>query len=67
MDDETARQAVSSYQQTVTRPVSSEVYECRLTECLECKWLHMGTCRKCGMYAEARAYAIDSFCPIHFW
>ena len=43
--------------------VSSEVYEQRLSLCLECKNLLSGMCRKCGCFVELRAAMRKNDCP----
>lgn len=42
----------------------SQLYEERLSICLDCKWLNMGTCLKCGFMVEARAFVNSNHCPL---
>lgn len=45
--------------------VSDEVYEFRLLQCSECKYLEFGTtCLKCGCFVQIRAKLADSGCPL---
>ncbi|KNY27811.1 DUF6171 family protein [Pseudobacteroides cellulosolvens] len=45
--------------------VSDEVYEHRLLQCRECKYLELGTtCMQCGCFVEIRAKLRDLGCPL---
>ncbi|RHV05755.1 hypothetical protein DXB96_06140 [Clostridium sp. OM07-10AC] len=66
MTDQTAMQQILSYQKQIPdhEKTAAPLYEKRLSVCKDCKWLHMGTCRKCGSYVEARAFRTDNHCPL---
>jgi hypothetical protein len=45
--------------------VSDEVYEFRLLQCMECKYLEFGTtCLQCGCFVQIRAKIADAGCPL---
>ncbi|MGN0369792.1 MAG: DUF6171 family protein [Butyrivibrio sp.] len=46
------------------KAADSQTYEKRLAVCLDCKWLNMGTCLKCGFLVEARAFVNSNHCPL---
>lgn len=48
----------------IEETVSSTTYEERLSICLDCKWLNMGTCLKSGFLVEARAFVNSNHCPL---
>ena len=66
MTDRDALAQIRKYQSQVPdhEKADDELYEERLTVCKECKYRHLGTCLKCGGYAEARAYRTAQHCPL---
>lgn len=45
--------------------VNDEVYEFRLSQCSDCKYLEFGTtCLKCGCIVQIRAKLKDAQCPL---
>ncbi|MCI7061129.1 MAG: DUF6171 family protein [Lachnospiraceae bacterium] len=66
MTDKDAKQQIISYQQQIPdhEKTAPSLYEKRLSICKDCKWLYLGTCRKCGSYVEARAFRKDDHCPL---
>ncbi len=46
---------------------TEEVYQDRLTVCLDCSKLSEATCSACGCYVEFRAYGKYSRCPDKKW
>lgn len=66
LTDEDAHRQILAYQEQIPehKKAAAPLYEERLSICKDCKWLVMGTCRKCGAYVEARAYTADAHCPL---
>lgn len=45
--------------------VSDDIYELRLLECKDCKYLEFGTtCLQCGCLVQIRAKLADAGCPL---
>ncbi|HEY9060542.1 MAG TPA: DUF6171 family protein [Pseudobacteroides sp.] len=45
--------------------VSDEVYEFRLLQCKDCRYLELGTtCLQCGCFVQIRAKLADMGCPL---
>ena len=63
---EQAIKSIDEYKKKVpaSEIASEELYEYRLSQCKECKYLSYGTCLKNGAYVEAFCYKEKERCPV---
>lgn len=58
-------ETLQSYLQTLPADAltDEEMYQKRITNCINCDSLLAGTCRECGCYVEVRARLKTAACP----